>query len=152
MLNSYVPRKRAISELHVHDGEARNFEWYWGLDGQMRGLDAFETIATDDQDDFLSRLEMWGDLSPGSLPSKTQINVENSSPLILAIKAGKYRFPTFRADGTNTWIITEPYTKQSQKRDKRGDAATARTIKEREDYGQRTKEKRYYRRAGEKGS
>jgi hypothetical protein len=147
-----VPRKRTIAELYVHDGEKRNFEWYWDPDNEMRGLDAFEKLSIHDQDDFASRLEMWGDLPHGVLPSKTQVNVENSSPLVLAIKTGKYRFPTFHADRTNTWIITGPYTKQSQKRDKRGDVAIARTIRERADYDQRTKEKRYYQRDRKKGA
>ena len=118
----------------------------------MPGLDAFDVLAPNTQSDFVARLEMWGDLLLGTLPSRTQVNVENNDPLILAVKAGNCRFPAFHADGTNTWIITAPYVKKSRTRDRRGDAAIARTIKELKDYETRTKQKRYYQRDGTKNA
>jgi hypothetical protein len=147
-----VAKKRDLAEIYIHDGDYRNFEWYWDASDAMPGLDVFETLGNTDQNAFASRLRVWGDLAHGVLPSKTQVNLENADPLILAVKAGKYRFPVFHAAGTNTWIITRPYVKQSQQRDKRGDDAIQQAIKECAEYEKRTKEKRYYQRNRKKNA
>ena len=141
-----MSRTRKLADIYIHDGKHRNFEWYWDPSNAVPGLDAFELLDPDTQNDFAARLEMWGDLPQGTHPSKTQINVESNDPLILAVKCGKHRFPAFHAEGTNTWIITAPYLKQGRTRDKRGDSAISRTIKECQDYETRTKQNVYYQR------
>ncbi len=111
----------------------------------MPGLDAFERMTAANQDEFLSRLEVWGDLQLGDRLPPSQLNVESEDPLILAIKVGRLRYPVFHAGGTNAWIVCgPPYEKQGQKRNKRGDRAIERTRRQYQDYHRAVKGTQYY--------
>ena len=67
-------------------------------------------------------------------------------PLIVAIKAGKHRFTTFREESGPTWIVFGHYTKESAKRDKVGDRVIMRTVDARKRYFERVEKGTYYER------
>ncbi len=140
-----MPLRRTIENLVIHEGAERVFEWYWNDNGEMPGLDAFERMTAANQIEFLARLEAWGNLRLGDRLSPSQLNVELGDPLILAIKVGKLRYPVFHADGSNAWIVCgPPYAKQSQRRDKRGDRAIERALRQHQDYHRAVKGLHYY--------
>ena len=61
----------------------------------MPGLDVYESLSGADRDEFLAALKHWGTLPPGTLPQRSLVT-ENNRPLILAVKAGKLRYPAFK--------------------------------------------------------
>ncbi|MHB1550262.1 MAG: hypothetical protein ACYCX6_03555 [Vulcanimicrobiaceae bacterium] len=142
-----MPIKRSAGDLTIHVGKHRDFEWYWASSAAMPGLDAYESLAVRDQDDFLASVVHWGDVPPGAKALQTRINTEHESPLIVAIKAGKQRFTAFREEHGSTWIVSRRYVKEGERRDKTGDRTIRRAIADRTDYLERVREGTYYERS-----
>lgn len=40
------------TNLTIHEGGFRSFEWFWDDDDSMPGLDAYELLTLRDQNDF----------------------------------------------------------------------------------------------------
>ena len=84
-----VPQKvRTETDLSIHEGEHRSFEWFWAENGSMPGLDAYESLSKNSQDDFLASIQHWGNIEPGKRAAKSRVNQEHEDPLIVAIKSG----------------------------------------------------------------
>lgn len=138
---------RAEDELPIHDDDdtGRSFEWYWDAADEMPGQDGYDALSDEDSEAFLSVVYGWGALKHGVKPARSQVNVESKDPLILAIKAGKMRFPVFQKEGEDTWVVCgPPYKKEGQKRDKTGDRCIARAIKQLKDFEERVSRGEYY--------
>ncbi len=134
------------TNLTIHEGGFRSFEWFWDDDDSMPGLDAYELLTLRDQNDFLACLEHWGNISPGLKPLLSRVNEEHKNPLIVAIKVGQNRFTAFREESGPTWIVFMHYVKKSQRRDKAGDRAIVRTLNARRRYFKRVDGGTYYER------
>src|ERR1700730_5574095 len=114
-------KPRSIADLVIASFPQRRFEWYWKNDRSMPGRDFYDAVSEPERDELLAALTHWGTLAPGKLPQKSLVNTENKSPLILAVKAGKLRYPAFKAASGPNWIVLVPYLKEGEKRDKVGD-------------------------------
>lgn len=110
----------------------------------MPGLDVYESLSDTERDEFLAALKHWGTLPAGTLPQRSLVNTENNQPLILAVKAGKLRYPAFKPASGPNWIILEPYEKEGDKRDKVGDRAIEAAVKAKKDYDVRSASGTYY--------
>jgi hypothetical protein len=141
-----MAKSRSAADLTIHVGRYRSFEWFWENDGSMPALDAYGALVMRDQDDFFASVEHWGGALPGSRPAQSRVNTENKDPLIVAIKAGKQRFTSFREESGATWIVYAHYLKEGEKRDKTGDRVVAATVKAREQYFKRVDDGTYYER------
>ena len=139
-------KPRTEADLTIHDGSYRSFEWYWAPDNSMPALDVFEALSKPVQDDFLASVEHWGGIEIGKRPAQSRVNQENEDPLIVAVKAGKHRFTSFREESGPTWIVCDYYVKEGEKRDKAGDRAVKRTIDIRKTYFESVRAGKYYER------
>jgi hypothetical protein len=137
---------RTAGDLSIHDGPFRSFEWFWGDDESMPGLDAFERLTSRDQDDFVTSVVHWGNTPVGITPTRSRINIESTNPAIVVIKAGKQRFTAFREDAGPRWIVHAHYVKEGERRDKTGNRAIESTKRARQRYLQRMKDGTYYER------
>ncbi len=135
---------RTADDLTIHTGPYRSFEWFWERDDSMPALDAYESLTARDQDDFLASVEHWGAIPPGQRPAMSRVNREHTTPLIVAIKAGKQRFTAFREDSGPTWIVFGHYLKEGEKRDKTGDRVVSATVRAHERYEKRVDDGTYY--------
>jgi hypothetical protein len=138
---------RTEADLSIHDGRYRSFEWYWSSDDSMPGLDAYEILPQASQDEFLASIRHWGNVERGKRPAESRVNQEHAEPLIVAVKAGKHRFTSFREAAGPTWVVCHHYVKQSERRDKSGDRAVKQTIKSRNVYRALVNEGAYYERS-----
>jgi hypothetical protein len=136
---------RVSDDLPVVDGAVRSVEWFWAADGTMPGLDAFETLNSEDKAAVIAALRHWADLPYGKRALESRINEENANPKILAVKAGKHRFTMFHGSD-DTWVIHRYYPKGKTKLDKVGTAVVRSTKSAIADYEQRVKDGRYYER------
>jgi hypothetical protein len=139
-----VGAKRTIEDLVIDRGVHLRVEWYWRADGTMPGRDEYEALTQQEREDLLAAVGHWVKRKPGEHAHKSVVNREHEKPLILAIKVGKRRFPTFEGIPGSSWIVLESYEKEGNKRDKVGDRAIERAVKARDDYYQRVKRDTYY--------
>ena len=82
----------------------------------------------------------------GLRPPTSRVNIENTNPVIVAIKAGKHRFTAFREESGPTWIVFGHYAKEGEKRDKTGDRVIETTKRARDRYFERVEDGTYYER------
>ncbi len=141
-----MAKARTAADLTILDGPYRGLEWFWDEDGSMPALDVFEGLPLRDQDDFVASIEHWGNTPAGLRPVETRINTEDTSPVIVAVKAGKHRFTAFREEIGPTWIVYAHYLKEGRTRDKTGDRAVEATKRARDRYFKRVKDGTYYER------
>ena len=139
-------KPRSGRELTIHAGIYRSFEWYWDDNDAMPGLDRYESLPQRAQDDFQASVIHWGDIPPGQRPIRSRVNDERRDPLVVAIKAGKHRFTSFREESGPTWIVFGYYAKEAEQRDKTGDRVVSRTVDARKSYFKRVKDGTYYER------
>ena len=50
------------AELTIHEGEYQSFEWFWAENHFMPGLDAYQALSQNGQDDFLASVQHWGNI------------------------------------------------------------------------------------------
>lgn len=75
----------------------------------MPGRDEYDRLTDDEASDFLAAIAHWLERKPGDRPLRSVVNEENKNPLILAVKAGKRRFPAFEGIPGSSWIVLESY-------------------------------------------
>lgn len=138
-------KKRSAQDLDLYVGSHRSFEWYWDANGQMSGLDAYESLNPTARAGVLAAFEHWGTTPHGERPLQSRVNEEHAKPLILAAKAGDHRFLAFHA-GDDVWVVTGYYKKQGSKLDKIGKREVQRAIAALADYELRVMQGKYYER------
>jgi hypothetical protein len=138
--------KRSLRDLVIEQGPFLRLEWYWRADGTMPGHDEYDDLSTREREEFIVAVTHWLNRKPGERPLQSVINKEWEKPLIVAIKAGSRRFPTFEGIPGSSWVVMASYRKKGQKRDQAGDRAIQRALTARQDYIARVKAKAYYKR------
>lgn len=137
-------KARSLADVVIAAFPHRRFEWYWRTDRTMPGRDAYDGASEFERDEFLAALKHWGTLAMGKLPQKSLVNTENKKPLVLAVKAGRLRYPAFQPAAGPNWIILDPYPKEGEQRGKVGNRAIQAAIKAKKDYDARTIAGTYY--------
>ena len=137
--------KRRSDEIDIVHGRVRSFEWFWGEDGSMPGLDEFEQLNTDAQAEIVGIFGHWADLPLGKRLSETRVNVEHDDPKVFVVKAGRNRFTVFHAGG-GLWIVHRRYEKRKSKLDRAGKVMVETTVRAMRDYARRVEDGTYYER------
>ena len=104
--------RRTIYDLVIDRSPHLRLEWYWKVDGTMPGRDEFDVLTADERAAFLVATAHWKNRNAGERPLMSFINKEHEKPLILAIKVGSRRFPTFEGIPGSSWIVMESYRKK----------------------------------------
>ena len=135
--------KRIDIEFLVYEGEHFEIEFYYNDNGEVEIWDDFVNLTTDEQADFMARVQKLADSKPGTIHPKTIFNLEDKKEKIWAIKFGKNRFCSFFYEGGKI-VITNAYKKQSQKNRKKEATQVKKAAKFKTDYDSRVKKNDYY--------
>jgi hypothetical protein len=81
--------KRIDIEFLVYEGEHFEIEFYYNDDGEVEIWDDFVNLTTDEQADFMARVQKLADSKPGTIHPKTIFNLEDTKVKIWAMKSGK---------------------------------------------------------------
>lgn len=127
----------------VYRGEHFDVEFYYNENGEIKAWDFFSQLSENEVAAFFARVEKLANAFPGTLHPKTIFNLEDARNKIWAIKFGHNRFCTFFYEGGKI-IITNGYSKQTQKNGKRELEHIKKAIAYKEDYEVRVQKQKYY--------
>lgn len=136
---TYPPREEYV----IYEGPAFTVEWYYTEEGYMPAYEFFKDMDESTQDRFLAMVKYMADSAHGTHLPKTMYNIEDQEHKIYAFKPHGQRFFNFMTAGHKI-IVTNAYSKSSQKMTKKDLEKLKISIAYKEDYSGRVARGDYY--------
>lgn len=140
-------KKRASPQYLVYKGAKLTIEFYYNSNGRMPGFQYYKKCPEAGKRRFLHIAEHLAGQARGKPLPKTMFNIENQEHKIFAVKPASDRYLGFFARG-GKFIITNAYTKQTQKLGRREQSSIEAAIKMKTDYAGRVRKEDYYEEEG----
>lgn len=136
-------KKRASPQYLVYKGVQLTIEFYYNSNGRMPGFQYYKRCPEAGKRRFLHIVEHLAGQARGEPLPKTMFNMEDHKNRIFAVKPASDRYLGFYAPG-GKFIITNAYTKQTQKLGRREQSSIEAAIKMKTDYADRVRKEEYY--------